>query len=202
MPRPRAAPSRSCTGRAPGSAPRRMPGPRRAPAPAGQWRGWGNAGVRCWPMAAGASCIRAGRPSRFPTTGCSSPPASRGVRDRRPRRRLARSAGHWKARSPRPAPMRGAWSRTRCSRSRPSWLRPTCGANATGEPVARPGAGHRAIRSTNSVSRPAARSPSRRPASPSITADRPGLRKVRMWRSGCFRPSPSPRSGRAGAATR
>ena len=153
-----------------------------------------------WRLAQAAS--RAGRPSRFPTTGCSSRPASRGGQDRRPRRRSARSAGHWKARSPRPAPMRGAWSRTRCSRSRPSWLRPTCGANATGEPVARPGAGHRAIRSTNSVSRPAARSPSRRPASPSITADRPGLRKVRMWRCGCFRPSPSPRSGRAGAATR
>ena len=34
------------------------------------------------------------------------------------------------------------------------------------------------------------------------SADRPGLRKVRMWRSGCSRPSPSPRSGRAGAATR
>ena len=43
---------------------------------------------------------------------------------------------------------------------------------------------------------------SRRRASPSITGERPGPRRGTMWRSGCCRPSPSRRCGRAGAATR
>ena len=65
-----------------------------------------------------------------------------------------------------------------------------------GNETARPGAGRRAIPSTNSASPPAARSRSRRPGSPSTIPMAP------MWRSGCSRPSPSPKSGRAGAATR
>ena len=65
-----------------------------------------------------------------------------------------------------------------------------------GHEAARSGAGRRAIPSTNSASRRAARSRSRRRASPSTIRMGPTLP------SGCCRPSPSPRSGRAGAATR
>ena len=119
-----------------------------------------------------------------------------GGRDRQPIPRSARSAGPWRARWPRPARMRAGWSRMRCSRSRPSWSPRISMASVTGKRSGRSGAGRRAIPSTNSASPPAGRSRSRPPGSPSTIPMAP------MWRSGCSRPSPSPKSGRAGAATR
>ena len=208
MRRPSAAPSRSCTGRAPGSGLPPRPGRLQDRAPAGpytasvRWRAWDSAGVRCSPMAAGASCTRAARPSRFPTTGCSSRPVWREVPGLPWRPRSAPSAGRSRVRWPRPARMRAGWSRTRSCRSRPSWSRPTWAANATAGRNARPGAGRRAIPSTNSALRRAARSRSHPPASPSMTVEHTGPPTEPTWRSGCSRRSPSPRSGRAGAAMR
>ena len=63
-------------------------------------------------------------------------------------------------------------------------------------PGARAGAGRRATRSTCSAPPPDARSRSRRPGWYSTIPTAP------TWRSGCSRRWPSPRSGRAGAATR
>ena len=123
----------------------------------------------CSPPAAGAGCMRAGRPSPSRTTGCSSPPASPAVPARPRRPRSARSAGRSKARSPRRAPARGGWSRTGSCRWRRNSPRPTLPDIATGRPNARPGAGRRAIRCTSSAPRRDARSPWRRPASPSTT---------------------------------
>ena len=44
--------------------------------PGAHWPGWARSAASCSPPAAGAGCTGAGRPSPFPTTGCSSPPAS------------------------------------------------------------------------------------------------------------------------------
>ena len=83
---------------------------------------------------------RAGRPSPCPTTGCSSPPASRADRVRRPAvetraRRVPPRAGGHAGLGRRTA--RAGWSRTRCCRWRPSSPRRTSQASATAEPSGR-----------------------------------------------------------------
>ena len=130
-------------------------------------------GATCWPPAAGAACIRADRPSPSPTTGCSSPPASRAAGGppgpasetalgafRRALEGTLASAGaqHAPAGAGRAAVAGGGAHKRRTSAD-----------TATAGPNARPGAGRRATRCTSSASRPAGRSRSIQPASPSTT---------------------------------
>ena len=197
MPRPSAARSRCSTGQAPGSAPRPMPGRRRAPAPAGRWRGWDSAGARCSRMAAGASSMRA------------APPFT--LSDYRVFVVACLAVGPGPAAETALGAFRRALEGTLASAgAHARRMEPDALLSLAAELIAPDMHGER----DGATSRPARRwSPrdplheqciapgpgahgSRRPGSPSTT------RTARTSRCACSRRSPSPRSGRAGAAMR